>query len=145
MTAVDESAKLEIIETIGKALGLHEKPVKGRDPIQFAAGALLTMPAGLWAQATLVRGEPMGHGTLAGLGPAIRAVPRLGRFVSAFGAQSVPEIGIPVPLFHTQLRTYGSTAYFDVTADGQRFLLDRPVRADAGAALTLEQGWKPPR
>jgi beta-mannosidase len=31
------------------------------------------------------------HGTLAGLGPAIRAVPRLGRFVSAFGAQSVPE------------------------------------------------------
>jgi beta-mannosidase len=31
------------------------------------------------------------HGTLGGLGPAIRAVPRLGRFVSAFGAQSVPE------------------------------------------------------
>src|SRR2546423_13935231 len=74
MTAVDESAKLEIIETIGKALGLHEKPVKGRDPIQFAAGALLTMPAGLWAQATLVRGEPMGHGTLAGLHPVLRAM-----------------------------------------------------------------------
>jgi beta-mannosidase len=31
------------------------------------------------------------HGTLAGVGPAIRAVPRLGRFVSAFGAQSVPS------------------------------------------------------
>ncbi|HEY5173427.1 MAG TPA: hypothetical protein VIK54_17025 [Acidimicrobiia bacterium] len=31
------------------------------------------------------------HGSLAGLGPALRAVPRLGRFVSAFGAQSVPE------------------------------------------------------
>ena len=31
------------------------------------------------------------HGTLGGLGPAIRAVPRLGRFVSAFGAQSVPD------------------------------------------------------
>jgi beta-mannosidase len=31
------------------------------------------------------------HGTLGGLGPAIRAVPRLGRFVSAFGAQSAPE------------------------------------------------------
>jgi beta-mannosidase len=30
------------------------------------------------------------HGSLAGVGPAIRAVPRLGRFVSAFGAQSVP-------------------------------------------------------
>jgi len=30
------------------------------------------------------------HGTLAGLGPAIRAIPRLGRFVSVFGAQSVP-------------------------------------------------------
>ncbi len=30
------------------------------------------------------------HGTLAGVAPAIRAVPRLGRFVSAFGAQSVP-------------------------------------------------------
>jgi beta-mannosidase len=30
------------------------------------------------------------HGPLAGIGPAIRAVPRLGRFVSAFGAQSVP-------------------------------------------------------
>ena len=31
------------------------------------------------------------HGTLAGLAPAVRAMPRLGRFVSAFGAQSVPE------------------------------------------------------
>lgn len=30
------------------------------------------------------------YGTLAGVGPAVRAVPRLGRFVSAFGAQSVP-------------------------------------------------------
>jgi len=30
------------------------------------------------------------HGTLAGLAPAVRALPRLGRFVSAFGAQSVP-------------------------------------------------------
>jgi len=30
------------------------------------------------------------HGTLSGVAPAIRAVPRLGRFVSAFGAQSVP-------------------------------------------------------
>jgi beta-mannosidase len=31
------------------------------------------------------------HGDLAGLAPAVRAVPRLGRFVSAFGAQSVPS------------------------------------------------------
>jgi beta-mannosidase len=31
------------------------------------------------------------HGALGGLAPAVRAVPRLGRFVSAFGAQSVPE------------------------------------------------------
>jgi beta-mannosidase len=30
------------------------------------------------------------HGDLAGLGPALRLLPRLGRFVSAFGAQSVP-------------------------------------------------------
>jgi len=30
------------------------------------------------------------HGTLAGVAPAVRALPRLGRFVSAFGAQSVP-------------------------------------------------------
>ncbi|HET9729799.1 MAG TPA: hypothetical protein VFR41_10285, partial [Acidimicrobiia bacterium] len=30
------------------------------------------------------------HGELDGLGPAMRAVPRIGRFVSAFGAQSVP-------------------------------------------------------
>ncbi len=30
------------------------------------------------------------HGHMAGVGPTIRAVPRLGRFVSAFGAQSVP-------------------------------------------------------
>jgi beta-mannosidase len=30
------------------------------------------------------------HGTLAGVAPAVRAVPRVGRFVSAFGAQSVP-------------------------------------------------------
>ena len=31
------------------------------------------------------------HGTLAGIAPALRAIPRLGRFVSAFGAQSVPD------------------------------------------------------
>jgi beta-mannosidase len=31
------------------------------------------------------------HGGLADLAPAIRAVPRLGRFVSAFGAQSAPH------------------------------------------------------
>jgi beta-mannosidase len=31
------------------------------------------------------------HGTLAGLAPAVRTVPRLARFVSAFGAQSVPN------------------------------------------------------
>ncbi len=31
------------------------------------------------------------HGAITGLAPAIRAVPRLGRFVSAFGAQSVPD------------------------------------------------------
>jgi beta-mannosidase len=31
------------------------------------------------------------HGALAGVAPAVRALPRLGRFVSAFGAQSVPE------------------------------------------------------
>ncbi len=30
------------------------------------------------------------HGTIAGVGPALRAIPRFGRFVSAFGAQSVP-------------------------------------------------------
>lgn len=31
------------------------------------------------------------HGTLDGLGPALRAVPRLARFVTEFGAQAVPE------------------------------------------------------
>jgi beta-mannosidase len=31
------------------------------------------------------------HGDLGGLGPALRVLPRLGRFVSAFGAQSVPN------------------------------------------------------
>jgi beta-mannosidase len=31
------------------------------------------------------------HGDVAGLAPAIRALPRLGRFVSMFGAQSVPH------------------------------------------------------
>ena len=31
------------------------------------------------------------HGPLGGLGPAVRTLPRLGRFVSAFGAQSVPD------------------------------------------------------
>jgi beta-mannosidase len=30
------------------------------------------------------------HGTMAGMAPAVRALPRLGRFVSAFGAQSAP-------------------------------------------------------
>jgi Tol biopolymer transport system component len=64
---------------------------------------------------------------------------------ATFRAQPGPELGVPVPLFHTQLRSWGSNAFFDVTSDGQRFLLDRPVRADARSALTLEQGWTPPR
>jgi Tol biopolymer transport system component len=88
-----------------------------------------------------------------GLGPTWRADGRELFYYSAdhqvmsvsFRPLPVPEIGAPVPLFHTQLRSYGSAAFFDVTADGQRFLLDRPVRADAGATLTLEQGWRAPR
>ncbi len=63
----------------------------------------------------------------------------------SFRALPAPELGVPVPLFRTQLRVFGAAAYFDVTGDGERFLLDRPVRADGSAALTLEQGWSPPR
>jgi Tol biopolymer transport system component len=59
----------------------------------------------------------------------------------AFQGKSPPEIGIPTPLFRTPLRTYLTLANFDVMPDGQRFLMVRPVRADAGAAYTLEQGW----
>ena len=62
-----------------------------------------------------------------------------------FHDQPVPEIGSPVPLFRTQLREFVSDTYYDVSADGQRFLLTRPVQVDAGASLTLEQGWSPPR
>ena len=63
----------------------------------------------------------------------------------AFHDQPVPDIGSPVPLFRTQLREFLSDPYYDVTADGQRFLLTRPVHVDAGASLTLEQGWSPVR
>jgi len=98
-------------------------------------------------------GEKWRVSTAGGIGVAWRADGRELFYYSpdhqvmsvSFRAQPVPEIGVPAPLFHTQLRTYGSAAFFDVTAGGQRFLLVRPVRADAGAALTLEQGWNPPR
>ena len=43
-------------------------------------------------------GSAGGTARSAGLAPAVRAVPRLGRFVSAFGAQSVPETaGVDAP------------------------------------------------
>ncbi len=59
----------------------------------------------------------------------------------SFAGKAPPEIGIPKPLFRTPLRTYLTLANFDAMPDGQRFLIVRPVRADAGAAYTLEQGW----
>ena len=63
----------------------------------------------------------------------------------AFRAEPTVEIGSPVSLFQTRLRDLRAEAYYDVTADGQRFLLDRLVQSKGGATLTLDLGWRPPR
>jgi DNA-binding XRE family transcriptional regulator len=74
-SAVDESAKLEVLEAIGETLGLSQLKVgKAPESVRPAAEALLLMSSDLWAQATLVRKEPMGHGTMAGLHPVLRAL-----------------------------------------------------------------------
>ncbi len=62
-----------------------------------------------------------------------------------FRAEPTVEIGVPVQLFRAQLQPGGSQANYDVTADGQRFLVDRQLQAQGRTSLTLDQGWAPPR
>jgi dipeptidyl aminopeptidase/acylaminoacyl peptidase len=62
-----------------------------------------------------------------------------------FRAEPTVEIGLPVSLFRVQLQPGGSTASYDITADGQRFLVDRQLQAQGRTSLTLDQGWMPPR
>lgn len=62
-----------------------------------------------------------------------------------FRAEPSVEIGAPVPLFRAELRPSLITGEYDVTADGQRFLINRMVRAQLSPTITLDQGWSPPR
>ncbi|HXI12124.1 MAG TPA: protein kinase [Thermoanaerobaculia bacterium] len=51
------------------------------------------------------------------------------------------EAGAAVPLFEVHLRVGGFVRQYDVTRDGQRFLLNRTVGDDLAAPMTLVQDW----
>ena len=62
-----------------------------------------------------------------------------------FRAGPTVDIGVPMRLFRAQLQPGGLSANYDVTADGQRFLVDRQPQAQGRTSITLDQGWAPPR
>jgi WD40-like Beta Propeller Repeat len=65
-----------------------------------------------------------------------------GRIMSvSFRTDPTVDLGSPVPLFRAAVALDGLSQYFDVSADGQRFLVNRFVRARAATTLTLDQGW----
>jgi hypothetical protein len=50
------------------------------------------------------------------------------------------EAGVPKSLFETTIAGLGPSLY-DVSADGQRFLIVTPVEAQAALPLTLVVNW----
>ena len=61
----------------------------------------------------------------------------------SFRAEPAVAIGAPTPLFETDIRPAGDALEpeYDVSADGQRFLLNRLVPARAAKSITLETNW----
>ena len=80
------------------------------------------------------------HGATAPLAPAdldvTGAVP--GTVGAGPGAEFETEV--PRPLFETHIRE-DPDRHYDVSADGQRFLLDSPVGEDTTPPITLVQNW----
>ncbi len=72
---IDDSPQVDILEALAKAMNLDAHG-EGSAPLEdrSAAESLLRLPASLWEQATLLRAEAMGHATLAGLHPVLRAM-----------------------------------------------------------------------
>jgi DNA-binding XRE family transcriptional regulator len=102
--AVDESAKLDVLEAIGRALGLEGKgPWNTPEEVRPAAEALLTVSEDIWNQATLVREEEMGEGTLAGLHPVLRSIIGMDRIVW-------DTIGRMRPKYRTAIEERNATA-----------------------------------
>ena len=50
------------------------------------------------------------------------------------------EAGAPKPLFHSQIRATDAGYQYDVSADGQRFLINTMV-SEEGSAMTVVQNW----
>jgi len=61
----------------------------------------------------------------------------------AFRTKPTVEIGAPAPLFQTDQRTTMPVTQYDVTADGQRFVINRMLRAQVPTMITLDQNWSP--
>ena len=52
------------------------------------------------------------------------------------------RLGVPKPLFQTRLNMLGvPSRRYGVSADGQRFLMNVPVGADAAAPITVIMNW----
>jgi Tol biopolymer transport system component len=51
------------------------------------------------------------------------------------------ESGAAIPLFQTQVSHFASTNRYDVTADGQRFLVNSPVETTKEAPFTVILNW----
>jgi hypothetical protein len=65
--------------------------------------------------------------------------------MSVTSKSGYPEFGRATSLFHTRIRTLGSQvlgagAVYDVTRDGQRFLINEPP-ADPGPPITVVFNW----
>jgi hypothetical protein len=56
------------------------------------------------------------------------------------GTGAAFEAGTPQALFVTSLKN-ASGSHYDVTPDGQRFLLNRPIGEESSPPITLVQNW----
>jgi hypothetical protein len=59
----------------------------------------------------------------------------------AFRAGPPVTIGTAVPLFQASARVTDLVAPYDVSAAGDRFLINRLVPASAAGSITLDQNW----
>jgi dipeptidyl aminopeptidase/acylaminoacyl peptidase len=51
------------------------------------------------------------------------------------------RVGVPAPLFDSHIQVIAATSLYEVSADGQRFLLDVPERAGGSEPLTVVLNW----
>jgi Tol biopolymer transport system component len=61
--------------------------------------------------------------------------------VEVGGSADTFEAGVPKPLFETRVDSITGAPLYDVSADGQRFLINVPVEENAPASVTVVLNW----